>query len=143
MEEATAVITRAQRQWEEEEAANHVEREQFSEMQPHSIVTTVEGPWQKSQEGWEQGQEKLVADGEGFPGCEWDEDIFTASGRRTKLMKRQKRINEQHTEQQALVHALDLTADEVRDMQEKDDSLAAMRNTAVGGVCMAGTDFFE
>ena len=103
----------------------------------------AKGPWQESQEGWEQGQEKLVAEGEGCPGSEWDENILTTSRGRTKLTKRQKRINKQQyrrdTEQQALAHPLDLTADEVRDMQEKDDLLVA----AVGGVSMARMGFFE
>ena len=147
VEEAMAVTTRAQRQREEKEAANCAEREQLSGLQPHSIVQNVEGPWQESQEGLEQGQEKLAAESDGCPGGEWDEEIFTASRERAKLTKRQKRINKKQyrrdTEQQALAHPLDLTAEELRDMQEKDDSLAAVRKAATGGVSTAGTGFFE
>ena len=147
VEEAMAVTTRAQRQREEKKAANCAERERLSGVQPHSIVQNVEGPWQESQEGLEQGQEKLAAESDGCPGGEWNEDIFTASRERAKLTKRQKRINKKQyrrdTEQQALAHPLDLTAEELRDMQEKDDSLAAVRKAAIGGVSTAGTGFFE
>ena len=147
VEEAMAVTTRAQRQREEKEAANCAERERLSGVQPHSIVQNVEGPWQESQEGLEQGQEELAAESDGCPGGKWDEDIFTASRERAKLTKRQKRINKKQyrrdTEQQPPAHPLDLTAEELRDMQEKDDSLAAVRKAAIGGVSTAGTGFFE
>ena len=89
VEEAMAVTTRAQRQREEKEAANCAERERLSGVQPHSIVQNVEGPWQESQEGLEQGQEELAAESDGCPGGKWDEDIFTASRERAKLTKRQ------------------------------------------------------
>ena len=54
-------------------------------------------------------------------------------------MNQQTAVQERYRAASTGTHPLDLTADEVRDMQEKDDLLAA----AVGGVSTARMGFFE
>ena len=82
-------------------------------------------------------------------GSDFDEDIFGTSKERARLTRRQKRMaKRQHaqvpeTDAESGVdrHALDVTSGELADMQERDETLTAVRKAAEGPPSIVGGFF--
>ena len=81
--------------------------------------------------------------------CDFDDEIFGTSRERAKLTRRQKRIARrqyvENTEAESELdrHALEVTSDELADMQKADETLVAVRKAAEGTPSTAGGGFFK
>ena len=82
------------------------------------------------------------------PGMQFEDGIFVCGRERTRLTRSQKRASRRKYaaeggSQGGQDGCLDMTSDELRDLQEKDDTLAAVRRAAIGEACSAGVGFFK
>ena len=104
------------------------------------------------------GEERSVGEGElgscggsqeveENPGMQFDDAIFAGGRQKVRLTRSQKRANRcryaaQGGSPSGQEGFLDMTSDELRDLQEKDGTLAAVRRAAGGEACSAGIGFF-
>ena len=145
--ENALVVTRARARQQLEEAAEQQLREQRSGVQPTTLdrigvttepeeVTTVQG---------NQEEETDIP----VELRELDEELFEGGQERKKLTRNQKRENrKQYTpknseDQPPTRHTLDITAEELKTLQESDTTLEAIRKAAGGSPSTAGVGFFR
>lgn len=85
-----------------------------------------------------------VQEDEEVPGVEFDVDLFSGGRKKVKLSRKEKRINKGRFRQEGSTqHPLDLTAGELRQLQEEDHSLEAVQKAVRGEASSAGAGFFR
>ena len=78
-------------------------------------------------------------------GAEFDEELFSEGRQRSRLTRREQREhNARVTQQKSQANPLDLSAEELKELQRTDDSLEAVSQAASGQPStVAGTGFLE
>ena len=126
-EDTMAVITRAQKERNKEEAAALAYKEHMSGAVPHSV-----------QEDPSKGKEDEV------PKFQFAEELFTEGRTKPRLSRSQKREhNLQFIQEQTPKHPLEMTAGELSQLQEEDSSLDAVCWAVKGEASTAGSGFFR
>ena len=157
--EEVMVTTRAQKRVQEREAKAREESERESGAQPNPIwqlgresevinrqdqevpSTGVDTP---VGEGGESECGASVQEDEEVPGVEFDVNLFAGGREKVKLSRKENRINKHRFRQEGSTqHPLDLTAEELRQLQEEDRSLEAVRKAVRGEASSAGAGFFR
>ena len=150
--EAMAVTTRAQKKRQEEivrmeESGDRAEPNRCSGQGCEELESNHSKP--ETQEG---GILEAAAESIGemeVPGTTWDDDLFAGGTMKTKLSRRQKRAGraqfrkEEGEESTTAYHPLDLTSEELKQLQEEDESLEEAWKAAQGRANSAGSGFFE
>ena len=126
-EDTMAVITRAQKERNKEEAAALAYKEHMSGAVSHPV-----------QEDPSKNKEDEV------PEFQFAEELFTEGRTKTRLSGSQKREhNLQLIQEQTPKHPLEMTAGELSQLQEVDSSLDAVRRAVKGEASTAGSGFFR
>ena len=135
VEEAMAVTTRAQKKRNQEEIAVQASKELLSGTRPSPL---------------EELEDESA--GDIVPGLEFADDIFVGGWERVQLSRRQKRANaflhapragEWEAKEGPTRHSLDLTSEELKELQMGDETLENVRKAVRGEACSAGIGFFE
>ena len=137
-DEALAVVTRAQARRQEEETTTLELKEHASGVQPRALPRLESEPESNSRST--EGDDGLA----GVVGAEFDEELFTAGRERMKQTRKQKRVQRREyataAEQR---HPLDkLSINELRTLQQEDDTLVAARKAAEGEQSAAAHGFY-
>jgi len=137
---AALAITRAQARKMGVEQAEVAAREQVSGVQPSSVEDNGEGG-----EVLSNTPAGMEVDEESIPGMSFAEELFVAGRerpRQSRGQKRRERWKHAAKAQEGHSHALDLTAKELQELQQVDETLVEVRKAAEGGSSTAGTGFF-
>ena len=129
-EDVMVVVTRAQAQKQLEKEILRREREVISGAQPSPV------------------EEELGSSGEGgsptsTPNKESETPITLTQEQRRTLRQQLGRRDPTQGSQETIPHTLEMSADELRVLQEQDDTLAKVRDAAEGHPCSAGVGFFK
>ena len=156
-DEALVVMTRAQAKKQEIVEATQHRKELESGGQAKPVVEV-------DSDGEDAGQEPMPTEvsgevqtpsqdqSEGLAIYDFDDDIFVASREKRKLTRTQKRVERrQHAQGPEAVaedgqlgrHTLELTSEELAEMQRADKTLVAVREAAEGTPSTAGGGFFK
>lgn len=130
MDEAMAVMTRAKQKQLETEAAIAEEKDQISGVAPKPFESLDD-------------QSEPQTDQE-LPWEDFDLDLFQGGHERVRLTKSMKRANSLkflREKAKSRGHPLDLSAKELRQLQEADTTLSAVRRAANGEASTAGSGF--
>ena len=140
--DALVVSTRAQRRRQEAEQKDLERKDAESEAQPRTVdllsregVEPVSAPEEAAEPSWDLARDL-------------QDDLFLLPRQRTRLTRRQKREGRREFREKERVpekptHTLDISAGELKVLQETDSSLAAVREAADGAVNTAGGGFFK
>ena len=77
-----------------------------------------------------------------IPGMDFAEELFVVGKERVRQSRRQKRLERRKHAVQAQEHPLDLTIEELQELQQADETLAEVRKAAKGGTSRAGIGFY-
>ena len=145
------VVTRAQTERQRRENALIEERERLSGAQPNPIkeesTQTEPEPNQDAREESrdEQSSETEADEMEEFARevADLDEELFQGGREKEKQSRRQKRANRQKHAERKNLHPLDLSMQELKQLQGEDETLAAVRRGTEGEISPAGRGFFK
>ena len=119
MEESSTQMEPALIQDAREESGNESEKEQLSEAEPNEVREFAKGI------------------------AELDEELFQGGQEKEKQTRRQKRIERQKHAEKRNLHPLDVSLQELQQLQEEDETLEAVRKAADGGNSSAERVFFK
>ena len=147
--EAMVVTTRAQKKQQEEAAQMEARGDRAEPNNCSGLQCGELGSDQSEQEDPESGMSGELLGELEMPGSLWDEELFAGGKVKTKLSRKQKRAGrvqfrqKEGEESTTFYHPLDLTSEELSQLQRKDESLEEVRKAAKGGASSAGPGFFE
>ena len=148
------VVTRARARQQQEEEAEQQSKERQSEVQPHALLEENDDKPEDISvlENRAENEKRIEEDSRVE---DWmvriDEELFAGGRTRRKLTRSQKRVNKEQyrdTQRESVDgedsnHPLDISAEDLKVLQETDSSLESIRKAADGHASTAGVGFFR
>ena len=89
-----------------------------------------------------QPESSQEANQDGGPWCTLDDDLFQGGKEKKRLTRSQKRAVRQRCAEEKKVHPLELSTQELKRLQDEDETLTAIQKAVRGEASTAGTGFF-